>query len=123
MNTGEDRVEVWLHNIMLAGQPGSMFDFQTCVQGLRAGFEQMKREHTAELQKEKDRRVELLQSNQCLNEVVHAQHKNLEKARPYLADLGERKWKQQAGCHCPADRCMAPRVMGRQMPCLRKQNA
>ncbi len=26
-------------------------------------------------------------------------------------------------CHCPPDRCGAPRIMGRQMPCLRNEAA
>lgn len=25
------------------------------------------------------------------------------------------------GCHCPPDRCMAPTIMGKQMPCLRRE--
>lgn len=26
------------------------------------------------------------------------------------------------GCHCPPEKCMAPVIMGRQMPCLRAEN-
>jgi hypothetical protein len=26
------------------------------------------------------------------------------------------------GCRCPPDKCMAPRIMGRQMPCRRTSN-